>query len=187
MTAQMPDIFFYQEENFSLIGLKGSDLFNPEDYGIYPIMASTACYRGYVATYHITDKQLILSSLILRSQDKKLKKINNKEAKEEKSIFSFNFLYENLDLPIEFTGFILLGKDFIDEMYVHMGYQRPIAYKTVIEFQFKDGEIVAINDFSEIIEKLRKEDPTRDERPDYDESTKEWIERLFSLDYDIPW
>ena len=92
-----------------------------------------------------------------------------------------------MDLPIKFTGFILLGKDFIDEMYVHMGFQRPISYKTVIEFQFQEGEIISVNDFSELIEKLRKEDPTKDASPNYDETTLEWIDRLFSLDYQLPW
>jgi len=187
MTAQMPDVFFYKNENYSLIGLKGSNMFNPEDYGVYPIMANTACYRGFVATYHITEEQLILSSLILKSKEEKLKEINGQPAKKEKSIFSFNFLYENINLPIKYTGFILLGKDFINEMYVHMGYQRPISYETVIEFQFKDGDLVAVNDFSEVIAKLRKEDPSKDAQPDYDETTMQWIERLFSLDYDLPW
>ena len=59
MTAQMPDQFYYKKEQFALIGLKGSNLFDPEDYGVFPIMASTACYRGFVAEYHITEKQLL--------------------------------------------------------------------------------------------------------------------------------
>ena len=187
MTAQMPDQFLYKGESFVLIGLKGSNLFNPEDYGIYPVMASTACYRGFVATYVITNKQIILNGLVLRSQEKKLAKINGKAPIKEKRIFSFNFAYYDLNLSIKFTGFILLGKDFIDEMYVHMGFQRPISYETVIEFQFRDGEIVTVNDFSELIAKLRKEAPTKGARPEYDENTMEWIDRMFSLDYNMPW
>jgi len=187
MTAQMPDQFHYKNEQFVLIGLKGSNLFNPEDYGIYPEMASTACYRGYVSTYIINDKQIILNGLMIRTQDRKLIEINGRFPIKKKSVFSFNFMYDGLNLPIKFTGFILLGKDFIDEMYVHMGFQRPISFETVIEFQFRDGEIVAVNDFSELIAKLRKEDSTKDARPDYDENTKEWIDRLFSLDYNLPW
>ncbi len=187
MTGQIADQFSYKEDNYDLIGLKGSNLFNPEEYGVFPIMASTACYRGFVAEYNITDKQLILNSLMLRSNEEKLNEINGVAAKKEEKVMMFNFLYEDLNLPIKFTGFILLGKDFINEMYVHMGYQRPIAYKIVIEFQFKEGELVTINDFSEIIEKLRNEDPYKDANPNYDESAKDWIERLFSLDYNLPW
>ena len=187
MTAQIPDQFLYKNEQFVLIGLKGSNLFKPEEYGIYPVMASTACYRGFVATYVITNKQLILNKLVLKSQEKKLAKINDKAPIEEKSVYSFNFTYYDVNLPIKFTGFILLGKDFINEMYVHMGFQRPISYETVIEFQLRDGEIIAVNDFSELIAKLRKEDPTKGARPDYDENTKEWIDKMFSLDYNMPW
>ena len=187
MTAQMPDQFLYKGEQFVLIGLKGSKLFNPEEYGVYPVMASTACYRGFVATYVLTNKQIILTDIMLRSSEKKLNEINDQAANDLKNTMGFNFKYSNLNLPIKFTGFILLGKDFINEMYVHMGFQRPISYETVIEFQFRDGEIIVVNDFSELIAKLRKEDPTKGASPDYDENTLEWIDRMFSLDYNMLW
>ncbi|MHA1532525.1 MAG: hypothetical protein ACTSR6_11050, partial [Candidatus Heimdallarchaeota archaeon] len=139
------------------------------------------------ATYVITAKQIILNELMLRTPERKLIEINGRFPIKKKSVFSFNFMYDDLNLPISFTGFILLGKDFINEMYVHMGFQRPISYETVIEFQFREGEIIAVNDFSELIAKLRKEDPTKGARPDFDENTKEWIDRMFSLDYNMPW
>lgn len=187
MTAQMPDAFFYKDEEFVLIGLKGSNLFKPNDFGVFPIMASTACYRGFVASYIITEKQLVLTGLMLRTQEEKLTEINDRAAIKWKNPMGFNFMYRDLNLPIKFTGFILLGKDFINEMYVHMGFQRPISFEIVIEFQFKDGEIIAIKDFSELIAKLRKEDPSKGAKPEHDESTMEWIDQLFSLDYNVSW
>ncbi len=187
MTAQMPDSFSYKDEEYVLIGLKGSNLFQPNDYGVFPIMASTACYRGFVASYLVTEEQLILTGFMLRSQEEELKEIADRAAVKLKSPMGFNFMYRDLNLPIDFTGFILLGKDFINEMYVHMGYQRPIAYRIVIEFQFKKGKLIAKNDFSELITKLRKEDPSKGAIPSYDETTMEWIEQLFSLDYHFPW
>ena len=40
----------------------------------------------------------------------------------------FNTFYEYLGLKTKFTGWLLLAKDFISEMYVHMGFQNPEAF-----------------------------------------------------------
>jgi len=63
MTAQIPDKFVLNSENFSLIGLKGQGLFKPEDFGIVPHFTCTACWRGYVMRYIFTDDQLILDGM----------------------------------------------------------------------------------------------------------------------------
>jgi hypothetical protein len=68
MTAQIPDEFRYMGELYSLIGLKGSPLYTPLDFGITPMMASTACYRGYVMRYDCVDGQLILDGMSVRTE-----------------------------------------------------------------------------------------------------------------------
>lgn len=52
MTAQMPDQFTYEDEEYSIIGVKGNNLFNPSDFNLEPITVSTACYRGYVVAFN---------------------------------------------------------------------------------------------------------------------------------------
>jgi hypothetical protein len=82
---------------------------------------------------------------------------------------------------------MLLGKDFIEGMYVHMGFQRPMAYRTVLELQIQDGDIMATNNLSAKMEELRNRDPSKDAEPgsrDHDD-VMSWIENTFSLDYDI--
>lgn len=54
MTAQIPDTFIFNGEEYSLIGMKGGDLISPEQFGMLPGMLHTACYRGFYATYELT-------------------------------------------------------------------------------------------------------------------------------------
>ncbi len=183
MTAQVPDQFKFNEEEYSIIGVKDSHLFNPKDFNLKPRMASTACYRGFVVEYNCKNNELIVENLLINLE--KPSKINGIKPKKIYS-YGLKYLYENLNLKLNFTGKILIARDFIDEMYVHMGYQRPIAFKKVIELQIEKGTIINTTDFSSIIAKLREEDPNKNVSPEYDETTLEWIDRLFSLDYNLP-
>ena len=94
--------------------------------------------------------------------------------------------YVDMDLKARFTGTLLLARDFIQEMYVHMGFQRPMAYREVIEVHINKGDIIEVRDLSEEMERKRSEDSSRGAQPkSRDESDiKEWIEGTFSLDYE---
>ena len=68
-------------------------------------------------------------------------------------------------------------------MYVHMGYQRPMAFKTVIELQIQDGDILNVSDLSARMEELRMRGQERGAHPESraGEDVREWIEGTFSL------
>lgn len=65
-------------------------------------------------------------------------------------------VYQNLNLPMNYTGKILVGNNFINKYYIHMGYQRAWAYKTLIELVFENGKLIEEIDQSEVAKKLRK-------------------------------
>ena len=65
--------------------------------------------------------------------------------------------YKNINIFMEYTGKILIGKDFIREYYIHMGYQRAWAYEVLEELLFDNGKLVKTIDHSEMAKKLRKE------------------------------
>ena len=93
-------------------------------------------------------------------------------------------VYENVQLLIPYTGKILLGKDFLREYYIHMGYQRPFAYKTLMEFIFEDGIPLDIIDHSETAEKIRESiDPKNPMWELGAGSIPQFVEDSFSLDY----
>jgi hypothetical protein len=47
--------------------------------------------------------------------------------------------YHDLSVVVPFTGKIRLAKGFIEKYYVHMGHQKPIAFKNVVDVSLKDG------------------------------------------------
>ena len=53
----------------------------------------------------------------------------------------FKYMYEGLSLKTKFTGSIMITKDFIRSMYVHMGFQSPDTFRTVIRLEVQDGNI----------------------------------------------
>lgn len=51
----------------------------------------------------------------------------------------------------------LVGKGFLREYYIHMGYQRAWAYENLRELIFENGKLMETFDHSEMAKKLRKE------------------------------
>jgi len=186
MTAQIPDQFKYEGEAYDLVGLDGEALYEPLDFGITTQMASTACWRGYQMFYDCKDGALILDHMHARTEDKiVVNGVTPNELGEGDQMAFFNTFYENLGLKTKFTGSLLLAKDFISEMYVHMGFQSPDAFRTVLEIHVRDGDIIEVKDLSEQMEERRKSRQTTPNRPDSldDPDIEDWVKDRFSLDY----
>ena len=181
MTGQINDEFLYQEEAYAIAGIDGSELFDPEEVQMQTIPASTACWRGFQAFYMIKDDKLVLHHLNYSAKEPVT--INNK--KPIKGEFMFKYQIPELDLLIDFTGTILIAKDFIQEMYVHMGFQRPTTYRTVLELRFNNGVLAEVKDLSDEMARRRERNPDEGAQPKspYDKDVKSWIEETFSLDY----
>jgi len=166
MTGQEPDRFYYKDQKLELVGIKGKGLLIPSDFGIETHMGATSCRRGYIMRYKIVENQIILDGFWFNSKIDDLPEINGKKplklseeesAKEGNYIHSmFTHEYRDLNMRLQFEGNALLGKDLIRSKYVHMGFQKPSAYKTVLRIYFKDGIIVNVEDKSKETKKVRK-------------------------------
>lgn len=203
MTAQIGDIYKHKNKEYKLVALSAKLPFDPQEFGMEPHMSSTACYRGYWCKYDV-DEMLILDELYLFNRDGKYPQINGVEAEQEEFIeltmtngknkskvkrskYNHHRAYLNINLPIPYTGKILLGNGFIQDFYIHMGFQRYWAYQELIEFVFEDGILLEANDFSSEAKKAReqlKEKNTNPRRPE-DGSIESFVEDCFSLDYGI--
>jgi len=183
LTAQIPDEFILDGEKFSLVGLKGQGLTKTEDLGISPYFTCTACWRGYVMKYVFTNKCLIIDEMLVNVDDPP--EINSIKPQQGNDLFKYH--YKNLNLKTNFTGKILLAKDFIQSMYVHMGFQRPMAFKTVVEIELKHGEIINLKDLSKLMEEQRKNDLYKGAQPETNskKDIEKWVKQTFSLDYDL--
>lgn len=174
-------------------------LFDPKNYGMEPHASSTACWRGYWCEYAIEDDELLLNDLYLYNSDDKYPPLNGVEVslpefKEykcqggKKIIMKAHFghrVYKDVNMPIPYTGKILLGDGFMREYYIHMGFQRGWAYKKLIELVFEEGILQECNDLSHIAKAQREamaQGNINPQRPDGDILSK-FVDDSFSLDY----
>ena len=192
MTAQIGDIYKYKKKEFTVVALSSVMLFDPKNYGMEPHASSTACWRGYWC-------EQLLKDLYLYNSDDKYPPLNGVEVslpefKEykcqggKKIIMKAHFghrVYKDVNIPIPYTGKILLGDGFMREYYIHMGFQRGWAYKKLIELVFEEGILLECNDLSHIAKAQREamvQGNINPQRPDVDILSK-FVDDSFSLDY----
>jgi len=183
LTAQINDKFKFNGVEYVVVGIDGPELFNPIDEGFKPKSASTACWRGFFLTFNATDMYLYLEELQINQDKVKI----FKDIKPVKGDYFFSHKYTNMNYKLPFTGKILIAKDFIDSMYVHMGFQRPMAYKTVIELIIENGDVKEVVDHSDMFEKRRNEDSNKGAEPKSsgEKDIKDFVEKSFSREYDV--
>jgi len=170
--------------------MKGSGLYIPEHFGINTYWKSTGCYRGFQMRYIVVNDELVLNRMQVNT--KQVPPLINgiKPQKIIKKYAEFDYCYYRLNLKSKFTGWLLIGKDFIQKMYVHMGFQKPKTFKTVLELHVDEGNVTEIKDRSKDVENIRKREALRKSRDPYYKFTSkkspiDFIDDSFSLDYDI--
>ena len=189
MTAQIGDSFHYKKREYCIVAISEPLKFSPQDYGITPESYCTACWAGYWCEYEISDKGIILTNFYVNSKDDYYPEVNgvlplfaDKNSK-ERFKYMGHHLYKGVNILMPYTGKIVVGKDFMQEYYIHMGYQRAWAYKDLKEFIFEQGELVDVIDHSNVAKELRKK---IDEDPEFfkklHDNIPEFIESSFNLE-----
>lgn len=185
MTGQIPDTLIYKKKSYSIVGLKGEGLPSPFDFDLKPVSPHTANWRGFVMTYIIVDEHLNLNKMNVTVKDLNRKPpIINDVKPIVKKEGLIHLIYERLKLKTNYSGKILIAKDFIDSMYVHMGFQSPVSFETVIELTFNKGDLESTSDLSDIMKSYRKQKISDGKLERYGDIPA-WIARTFSLDYDF--
>lgn len=195
MTAQIDDIFEYNDKNYSVSAIEYPDrFFVIQDHGIDPEMISTACYRGYVARFKLLDKALVLHTLDTnnsngRAQPVALNSVRPDISEPKGLVTDYlqwrDWRYESVNLPIRYTGAVLIADEFIADMYVHMGHQAPVCYREVIQLSFRCGELVRIEDLSTSAQ--RRRDAVRGAPGEIHTGFPSWIEKSFDRSYMAKW
>jgi hypothetical protein len=209
MTAQMSDTFVYREKPFSLAGINGSGLFDPAQQGVKAVGWSTACWSGFHCSYEVADTSLFLTQVnlglshedeaaVARGQGPRLfgkaphrytehgYRENARTGKVTTSWESSDFVVDGLRELVPFTGGLLLGDDFIREMYVHMGFHPAYKFRVVHELVFDGGRLTEDHDRSAAMAEVRDKLSSRALKPGSGASEAEieqWVARCFSLDY----
>ncbi|MFP2925949.1 hypothetical protein ACLESO_12170 [Pyxidicoccus sp. 3LG] len=194
MTAQVSDSLRYRDRTFSLVGVKGSELFDPSAHGLKPGGSiDSACWRGFVCTYGVSDGGLFLEKLGIELPQEQKQAV--KDGKGHPLFgklptyarrLTRRVLYENLHEPMPFSGGMLLATDFIEQLYVHMGFHPAWKFKEVHELLFEEGRLVEEIDGSEAMARARERIAASGLEPLKPAGMREvdtWIEKTFRLDY----
>jgi len=178
MTGQISDTFIFKTKMYSLIGIMGEDLFYPFKYGMIPEMLNTACYQGYYSTYEIKGSNIFLQQLTIREKNGNYPPIDG--VYPEKKEFEAN--YRDLNLIIPFNGKLRLAKGFINDLYIHMGFQKASAFKKVFDLTVEEGLIIDVSDRSKEAKEKRG---AFKKKYEVNENPFQSIQDAFSLDMDL--
>ena len=184
MTAQMPDSFLLQDKKYSIAGVNGVGLYVPQEHNLEPLPRITSCWRGYVCTYKSPEDKLVLDTL----------QVNLGRAgppiEGVEPVFSNSCLFDNtykeMDLPVNFTGGLLVADGFVHDLYVHMGFHPAWKYETVFELVVSQGRVLETSDVSREMSELRTKLKRQPLEPGQDASSQdvsEWIASTFRRSY----
>jgi hypothetical protein len=151
LTAQISDVVVFRRRSYRLAGVSGSGLFDPSEVGLEARSTSTASWRGFHCEYAVEGSQLVLDTVhIGLEQPSKL--FTREPAWDERA---HCWVFDSLGHPISFTGGLLLGEGFIEDLYIHMGFHPTWKYETVLELEFRNGQLTQVADQSEAARQFR--------------------------------
>jgi hypothetical protein len=186
MTAQFSDPVEYRGQSYVIAGINGEGLFDPAEHGMKPVGKCTACWRGFVCTYRVDGQRLLLDRLAICLEGPAAALFGVQPKPDQGQIPLFDVIYEGLRHSVPYSGGLLLARDFIRELYVHMGFHPTWKYRVVHELVFRDGELMQEADRSEQIAEFRREIAHRPLEPGYGAKRSEierWVEKCFSQKY----
>ncbi|MCW2917788.1 MAG: hypothetical protein JWN52_5856 [Actinomycetia bacterium] len=180
----------YRGDTYSLTGVNGDGLFSPDSSGLTVQAFSTACWRGYVCDYEVSEGGLTLTGVDIGLCDESGNYLSVDSApalfgvRPRQDEDGVALRYGGFGEPVDFTGGLLIGQEFVDDYYVHMGFQAGWKYESLYELLFEQGRLVAEHERSAAAAALRA--LAVDDRPDPSdpEAVRRWVERSFTLDYD---
>lgn len=109
MTAQIPDSIRYRRKSFDLIGVTGTSLPEPGQFGLTPQASGTANYRGFIRCFTIRRGQLWLDQIIITQPawQGPERAETGMGLREQKHI-------HQLTMTVDFTGTLRIAREFID-------------------------------------------------------------------------
>lgn len=155
MSGQFADLYRCNGIDYELIQREPRNCIDPAKFDLKPDRdCCSACWSGYWCDFTIIDGRLLLQDLHVQTVDDYYPTIAGVAVQGPDKPWNLP-VYRDLYIPIQWTGKVLVGDGFMNEYYVHLGYQRIWAYQVIKELIFTDGDLVEMNDLSELGEQLR--------------------------------
>jgi hypothetical protein len=175
MTEQIRDSVRFRSAGYSMIWARGSGLFHPAQVDITPVEMSTACYRGFICHYEISDDTLLLTGLVVLGTCASYPSIGGVvpriergfgtlvSAAIEADIPGFTFraadssfgpaIYREMRLPVPFDGGIILGRE---NLFPHLRGCNPYNWQEIFECLFTGGRLDRAVDCSGLFGRMRE-------------------------------
>lgn len=132
---------YFNDQKYTIIAQQNELDFKPEQYGISPDKGWSMCWRGYFCKFGILENKLVIMDWHILVEDESEPPI----VENNQAIISFGkWQYVAMNIPINYSGGIIIGSGFIDKYYIHMGFQQVYAYKTVYELIFDRGILIQL-------------------------------------------
>jgi hypothetical protein len=164
MTIQVPDTIDLDGTRHDLAGIDGHGLWRPADAGLPVVMASTACWRGYVCAYAVESGRLLLEGIEAMvgrfGDDDDFVAIEAPPLNGSPPIplsrgngEMFNTRYRQLSLAVAFDGVLIAGGDRVSDAGAVQVV--PWEYGRVLHLRFLAGELVETIDLSVAMDEIR--------------------------------
>src|SRR5262249_3542385 len=144
------------------------------------------CWRGFVCTYLVEGQRLLLDQLAINLDEPAPILFGVRPKPDTGELRLFDAVYDRLRHPVPSSGGLLLARDLLKELYVHIGFNPAWKDREVHELVFRDGALVQETGRCAQIAELRQEIADRPLEPGYEAKRPEilrWIEKCFSQEY----
>lgn len=200
MTAQASDQVLYATRRYSLVAASRPKLlFDPAACGRTPVAWSTANYRGFVCLYEIRGVDLLLAELEIGVEKDEAMRIRHGRGSAflgQVPVVPQNdrdqgwygpARFVGLSHVVAYSGGLLLATDFIQQLYVHMGYHPVWKYREVSELIFEAGRLLRSQNRSEQVAGLRErrlKEPLVPPSAACEATLEQWIGSCFEQPYE---
>lgn len=204
MTMQVEDNFIYNDKEYIPIAIEFPKKFlDFEKFKLKPIAMSTACWRGFVVTFAVKESRLVVDQILTNNQTYSenhgmetivIHEINGvlpevvepnglvEEYKEYRELH-----YKNLNYSLDYTGMVIIVKDFIRE-YISGPFAflsiSPFCYRKIIRLTFVKGLLTNTEDLSKYGKQIREERDKISKNENQNNAYFDWpdIDELFKKD-----
>lgn len=189
--VQLTDVITFKGKRYMIIA-RTNGFREIESFGLIPDCKTDHCILGYWRELEIINNKLVLRDLFVNSE--KYPSINNispVKTDEKDMIGVGHHLYKGINIDESYTGKIMVGRNTLLD-YISIGFPEAFAYGEVLEFEFMNGELIDIKNYSSKMIPIRIQiDSLRyksKKKKGYSKNTNSdiisTIEKAFSLSYE---